>query len=254
MKKITIVTVCYNAQADIRETMESVISQTYPNLEYLVIDGRSTDGTTDIVREYQKKFPIILVSEKDKGIYDAMNKGIRLATGDYVNFMNAGDVFLSNDVLEKVAPYLTGENDLAYGATEFRYDGFSVVRKPRPLLDYWKKMPFNHQSLFAKTGALKEHPFDLTYPMAADYESVLFFMEARKTFKEMPFTVAAFNNRGISNQKTATAIAEYRAILDRYHQLTPWRNIYYNLLFAKVAGKKLLPRWVRRLIYAHFVK
>ena len=99
--KITIITICYNAEACIERTILSVINQTYPNIEYIIIDGNSTDNTLQIVEKYKDKITKI-ISEPDKGIYDAMNKGLRITTGDWVNFMNAGDSFYSNDVLGKV--------------------------------------------------------------------------------------------------------------------------------------------------------
>lgn len=250
---ISIVTVCYNARDGIAKTIESVISQTNKGFEYIVVDGKSTDGTFEIIKKYQKKFPIVLISERDRGIYDAMNKGVSLAKGDYVNFMNAGDVFVGQGILEKVTRYLSEGGDFFYGATEFCYDHFSVVRKPRPLSDFWRKMPFNHQSLFAKTSLLKEHPFDLRYPMAADYESMVFFLGQHKKFREVPMTVAAFNNQGVSNQKGYRAIKEYKEILRSYHELTLLGEIYYDLSFIKILGKKIIPHWLQKFIYTHLV-
>lgn len=99
--KISVVTVCYNAVNDIEKTILSVINQTYPNVEYLIIDGGSTDGTMDVVNRYKDKIDVI-VSEPDKGIYDAMNKGIDRATGEWINFMNAGDCFYKQDTLSSI--------------------------------------------------------------------------------------------------------------------------------------------------------
>lgn len=98
---ISVVTVSYNAVLTIEQTILSVINQTYPHIEYIIIDGGSTDGTVDIIKKYANRIAY-WVSEPDKGIYDAMNKGIRTAKGEWINFMNAGDLFYSKDTLEKV--------------------------------------------------------------------------------------------------------------------------------------------------------
>ena len=97
---ISIVTVSYNAVLTIEQTILSVINQTYPNVEYIIIDGGSTDGTVDIIKKYEDKIAY-WVSEPDKGIYDAMNKGVVVATGEWINFMNAGDIFTDGDVIDK---------------------------------------------------------------------------------------------------------------------------------------------------------
>lgn len=103
--KITVVTVCYNASGVIEQTMRSVLSQTYSNMEYVIVDGASKDNTLDIINKVSVEYPqanIVIKSEPDSGIYDAMNKGIGLATGDWINFMNAGDQFVSADTLANV--------------------------------------------------------------------------------------------------------------------------------------------------------
>ncbi|RXE60893.1 glycosyltransferase, partial [Muribaculaceae bacterium Isolate-001 (NCI)] len=100
-QKITVVTVCYNAVKEIEKTIQSVISQTYDNVEYIIVDGGSTDGTLDIIRKYSSRITR-WVSEPDKGIFDAMNKSAHMATGEYINFMNAGDLFFDEKVLSDI--------------------------------------------------------------------------------------------------------------------------------------------------------
>src|SRR5690606_30753578 len=114
--KISIITIVYNNVRDIRYTLASVANQDYPNIEYIVVDGLSNDGTMEVIQEYRSHIST-LVSEKDKGIYDAMNKGLKLATGDYVLFLNSGDELFANDTLSKV--FAAGADaDIYYGETK----------------------------------------------------------------------------------------------------------------------------------------
>ncbi|RHJ54940.1 glycosyltransferase family 2 protein [Bacteroides sp. AM10-21B] len=120
--KISVVTVCYNAADTIERTMLSVLNQTYHDIEYIIIDGGSTDGTVDIIRKYADKIAY-WVSEPDKGIYDAMNKGIKVATGEWINFMNAGDIFCDKNVLTNI--FSTGSVD----EYSFLFSDFYVYEK-----------------------------------------------------------------------------------------------------------------------------
>ena len=105
---ISVVTICYNAKNDLEKTILSVLSQTYQDIEYIIIDGGSTDGTVDIIHKYSERL-FYWISEPDKGIYDAMNKGMDRATGSWINFMNAGDTFCDNEVIKNIFGY----NDLS---------------------------------------------------------------------------------------------------------------------------------------------
>ena len=112
--KFTVITVCYNASATIRETIASVLGQTYPELEYIVVDGKSTDGTVEVLESIGDA-RMTFISEKDTGIYNAMNKGLNMASGDYLIFLGADDTFFDQGVLERVAAKLTGHSDVVYG-------------------------------------------------------------------------------------------------------------------------------------------
>ena len=170
--KISIVTVSYNTSDCIEKTILSVISQTYPNVEYLIIDGGSTDGTQEIVGRYSDRIAYF-VSEKDKGLYDGMNKGIAAATGDYLLFMNADDVFVNNEVVEKTAQFIEEhpDADVVYGNSEqvLEYGTYEV----KPKVAYSNhKMAISHQATFVKLSLLRSHPFDLKYRYAADFEQL----------------------------------------------------------------------------------
>ncbi|HDY89306.1 MAG TPA: glycosyltransferase, partial [bacterium] len=111
---LSIITVTYNAEACLEKTIQSVINQTYKNIEYIIIDGGSSDKTLSIIKKY-KKYIKYCISEPDKGIYDAMNKGIKIAKGDYINFLNAGDFYYENNVLSYLFDNLDKSVDLLYG-------------------------------------------------------------------------------------------------------------------------------------------
>ena len=169
---ISVVTVSYNTVATIEQTILSVINQTYPNIEYIIIDGGSTDGTIEIIKKYENRIHF-WISEPDNGIYDAMNKGIDKATGQWINFMNAGDCFHDNKVLESLFGENNYDNCIAiYGNTNLVKNGLFVGRFLNN--PFWKvRYPFRtgqgfcHQSLFTKTSLVKKLRFDLSYKYAA---------------------------------------------------------------------------------------
>lgn len=166
---ITVITVVLNAKVHIEQTIQSVINQTYPDIEYIVIDGGSTDGTLEVIKKYEDKITL-WKSESDKGIFDAMNKGIDLATGEWINFMNAGDHFYTNDVLEQVFKTENADVDVIYGDSKASYYiGNNVFTKYRSAPDpeyFWKKFPC-HQSEFYRTSILKTNNFCI-FEKAAD--------------------------------------------------------------------------------------
>lgn len=167
---ITIITVCYNAIATIESTILSVINQTYYNLEYIIIDGGSTDGTIDVIKKYKNHIAYIL-SEPDKGIYDAMNKGIQLATGDWINFMNCGDSFYNSETINQIAEELSINKhiDVIYGNCIINVNNNKYMVLPENLECISNHLPFCHQSTFVKASLAKTYPFDLNYKFVADY-------------------------------------------------------------------------------------
>lgn len=172
---LTIVTVSFNAKGIIEKTIFSVISQSYHNIEYIIIDGGSTDGTQIVIEKYLPKISYY-VSERDGGIYYGMNKGIDAATGDYVLFLNAGDVFADSSVLDDLASFVNEhpEAEVIYGDSEqiYEYGSFLVHPKQAYLNN---KMSISHQATFVKTELLRTHKFDTKYKYAADFEQLSFF-------------------------------------------------------------------------------
>ena len=152
---LSIITIVYNNVRDIERTMLSVLNQTYSNIEYILVDGASADGTLEIIQRYQDRLSKV-ISEKDAGIYDAMNKGLALASGDYVLFMNSGDELFASDTVEKV--FATAPNaDIYYGETEMYNEAWQSIGKRRhsvPEKFTWKSFRFgmtiSHQAIYIR--------------------------------------------------------------------------------------------------------
>lgn len=170
---VSIITVVFNGEKYLEETIQSVIKQTYDNIEYIVIDGGSTDRTIDIINKYDDRIDY-WVSEPDRGIYDAMNKGITLVSGEWINFMNSGDQFYQEDTLINVFGQRSIENGICFltGRCRYKLDNFSYDDRYGNIHELWKGMIFRHQSLFAPVSYHKAHPFDLSYKYAADFNFI----------------------------------------------------------------------------------
>jgi glycosyltransferase involved in cell wall biosynthesis len=216
MMKITIVTVCCNSATTIRDTLESVAAQSHKNIEHIVIDGGSTDGTLAVIREW-KKHPVRLVSEPDRGIYDAMNKGIRLATGDIIGILNSDDMYYDSDVLESVSAVMSDASiDACY--SDLIYVDKNNFQK---IIRYWKSSVFK-KGLFSK-GWMPPHPtfftrriiyekyglFDLNYTLAADVELLARFLERfRIRAVYIPKIFIRMRFGGVSNNSVVNIIKQ----------------------------------------------
>ena len=181
--KLSIITATYNSERTLRDTMESILNQTFQDLEYIIVDGASKDATLDIIREYEPRFQgkMRYVSEPDKGIYDAMNKGFAMATGDVIGILNSDDFFTSDDVLQAVVDGFAGEYvdavyaDIHYVNTDdltkcVRYYSSSVFR---PWMLRFGMIPA-HPSFYCRKAVYDQYgSFDTTYRIAADFEILL---------------------------------------------------------------------------------
>ncbi|MET4560713.1 glycosyltransferase involved in cell wall biosynthesis [Lysinibacillus parviboronicapiens] len=203
--KISIITACYNAENTIEQTIQSVLGQTYENIEYIIVDGASTDGTMEIVEKYRDKIDVV-VSESDKGVYDAFNKGVGLATGDFINFMNADDYFSTNAIIERIALYLVNHSHvmLLHGNVKaideitghWHYRGQSLS-----LRDFEKGQMCPHQSVFTRRELFNEFEgFNLAYKILADVDfTIKTFKKYEEYIEYVPIEVAHFRLGGLSS-------------------------------------------------------
>jgi len=187
--KISIITVSYNSSRTIRDTIESLLIQTYKNIEYIIVDGLSTDNTVNIIKEYESQFNEMLrwVSEKDNGLYDAMNKGFRMATGDVIGIINSDDLFSDSQAIEKVVNCFKTNDPVDCVFADLYYVAQNDISK---IVRYWqtgKKSSFAkgwhpaHPTLYVKKKVYDRYGlFDLNYKLAADFELMLRLVEKDK--------------------------------------------------------------------------
>lgn len=224
MIKISVVTAVYNSRSTVSQALDSVLSQTYPMVESIVIDGASTDGTFEALESYRSRLGLLL-SEKDNGIYDALNKGIKHSTGDVLGFMHADDVFENEDVLQKVAAAFEDPTvDAVYG--DLVYVQHENIEK---VVRYWKSGEYSDKSL--SNGWMPPHPtfyvrrsvyerlgvFDTRYRISADYDIVLRFLGAGHISAiYIPTVFVRMRVGGISNRSLRTifskSIEDYKII------------------------------------------
>lgn len=243
---LTVVTVVYNAHDVLEATIQSVLAQTFPHIEYLVIDGGSTDGTLDIIKRYATQLSR-WVSEPDKGIYDAMNKGIVAATGEWICFINAGDRFHTSTIVEDVFKNqpLTAQADVLYGDVVIEYPTFKRVGKAKEVSQLWKGMICSHQSLFTRTALLKETPFDTQFKLGADFDSLLGLYTSGRCFVQIPLVVADVSAMGQSDQHRVLSIQNWRGAALKYNGSFKTRFFFWRLLEStklKRCLKNLMPK------------
>lgn len=190
---ITVVTVCLNCEKVIGKTIESVLKQKCKNFEYIIVDGKSKDATLEIAKNKTQQYDNVKIfSEKDSGIYDAMNKAANLASGQFIYFLNAGDYFYNDKVLENVQKYLESNNDIYYGNVE----------KKEKIETYPKNLSWNylvarekmvcHQAIFAKTDILRKNPFNLEYRICADRDWLIRCKYLNKKMQYMKDIIVAY--------------------------------------------------------------
>lgn len=255
--KVSIITVCRNAAETITKTIDSVLNQEYTNFEYIVVDGNSSDETYTIVKNYEKFFKkrniqFKCISESDNGIFDAMNKAVRLTSGEWINFMNADDEFYSKLVLKKIFKSNNNFNsfDVIYGDTlRVNQNHEYILSKAKKISTITKAMPFCHQSSFIRSQVQKSKKFSLDYRVA-DYNLFLrTFLEGGR-FCQLNLTIAKYSMLGYSNQNkyltylSTVDIKHDNGLLNKHSLAQYIRNIYFYFLLRNVP---ILSPFIKRI-------
>lgn len=224
--KISIVTVVWNDKVGLERTIQSIVNQTYENIEFIIIDGGSTDGTVDVIKANADKIDY-WISEKDRGIYDAMNKGIQAATGTWVNFMNAGDTFVG-DIVKTIPFYDFADKVLIYG-NQMR-DNQLIMPLNIQQLKVGTIMACHQSMFFNKAKILHELFYDLKYPIYGDYELVdRLYIKYEGLFQYINSTISDFEGGGISSKVSIQKRKDkYRALYQHYGILGFFRGVVYR--------------------------
>jgi glycosyltransferase involved in cell wall biosynthesis len=243
--KLTIITISYNSAKTLERTIQSVISQSCPGLEYLIVDGGSTDGTVDIIRKYHASGQVTgYVSEKDAGISDAFNKGIAMSTGDVIGMINSDDRYVPG-VLEKVRRYYErqGTDFVLYG-NMLRESGSGIVRiRPRPLPRLWLYVdcPYDHPTVFVPREVYERvKTYNRDYRYSMDYDFYVRAMKAGVPFRRLDEDIAIFSTGGVSSRSA-------RACHQEVFRIQKANGMFLPLIYVTYAMKMLVNSLKRAL-------
>ncbi|MEL4371495.1 glycosyltransferase family 2 protein [Shewanella xiamenensis] len=246
---ITIITVVYNGDRYLEDTILSVTNQTYSNIEYIIVDGGSKDKTLDIIRKYESDIEF-WVSEKDSGIYDAMNKGLGLAKGDYIIFMNADDTFFDNNVVHHLAKvvYESDETiDIIYGKTKVKDLNYDWVDGQEVSFSGLANYAICHQSaMVSRESYHKFNGFNLSYKICADYDFFVKLFKSDLVAKFLPFCISTIRVGGVSTTNIKQTIGEKLKIFETHYsgstRLQYLAKVYFYL-YPRLYFRDLLVRF-----------
>lgn len=249
---VTIVTVTYNAEDLLEDTILSVVNQSYKNIEYIIIDGASTDKSVDIIKKYEDQIDY-WISEPDEGIYFAMNKAVEKATGKWINFMNAGDSFANDTTIELVMEKVDNDTELIYGDYLNSKREFCTVEHRQNIL---RSMPCCHQSLYVRTKLMKEDPFKTLFRISADYDFILRMYNEGKKFKYIMEPLCVYLEGGLSQRDAIRRELETFAIymnnqvdIDNIISSSAYENAIKRSSFyqEKIAHIKHQDEWIKKV-------
>jgi len=235
--KLSVITVVFNNVKDIERTILSVINQTYDNIEYIIVDGGSTDGTVDIINKYQHSISK-WISEPDNGIYNAMNKGLKMASGDYVLYMNSGDEIYDFNTVKTV--FATEPNaDIYYGETKMfneNWESLGTRRHQVPESFTWKSfkygMSISHQAIYIKKAITE--PYDEYYKLSSDIDWIIKSAQKAKKIVNTHQYVAKYLIGGMSKKRHCESLKERFEIFTEYYGFIA--NLFHHVVIAAKLG------------------
>ncbi len=250
MKSISVITITYNAERTLQRTLESVLRQTYPHIEHLIIDGASKDGTLALAERYQSQSPhrVVIQSEPDRGLYDAMNKGLQKATGDYLVFLNAGDTLYADDTMEVVARHTGDRVAVVYGDTaitdeEGRFLHLRTHRPPEQLSwrSFRQGMLVCHQAFYVRTDIARSQAYNLRYRHSADVDWCIRVMrEAERlslTLANTHTVLANFEEGGNTTQHHRASLRERFHVMAVHYGFLPTLLLHLWFVVRAVARR-----------------
>lgn len=243
---VSVITVVFNGEQTIEQTIKSLLAQSYNNIEYIIIDGGSTDGTLDIIRKYENNISY-WISEPDKGIYDAMNKGVSLSNGKIVALLNADDYYsCSNSISLVVNSILFYENAIYYGDAIIQYDDLGIESLKKGMLDLTKGMTFSHQSMFVcKDVYEKNGLYNTNYKYAADFEFALRMYLLGIQYVYLPHPLVNFRYGASSDKYFHKSYSEVFLII--YKERGFIYSMRYTVVFLKSICLRLIHQAIRKI-------
>jgi putative colanic acid biosynthesis glycosyltransferase len=249
---VSIIIVTYNAEKFIEKTILSILNQSYKNYEIILIDGDSNDKTIDIINNYKQYFTVY-ISEKDNGIYDAMNKGVIRSSGYWVCFLNAGDTFTNNNILNNLFNNKKYHYDIIYGDVKVIYPDFNIILKAGNLQNIWKGMQFSHQSVFIRKDLQIKYLYQTKYKIVSDYDFFLNCFHLGYNFFYLNTIISNVITGGVSdNNRLITLINTAKISLKKDFKFIHF--IYFLFIYLLNIFKTLLKYILPNQFINFFIK
>ncbi len=252
--QITVITVVFNDARGLERTIQSVIGQSYGNVEYIIIDGGSSDNTIQVIKKYEE-FIDLWVSEEDSGIYHAMNKGVLMADSDYMCFMNAGDAFISENTIAQVVLNLEEKIPaILYGNAVVCYkNGFRRIVNSKKINHLWKGMCFSHQAMFVQSDIMKNNLYNLDNRLSADYEFICGLYDKKNSFESFNGVIVSVTAGGVSDTMRVESVIGHWRIAHRF-----WPgfkvNSYYIIKLMDTVVRYVLHRMLPNVVVSLLTK